>query len=77
MEQLISISENVKLQTFWWLKSYYILGLITVLTPLTFTKLRFWPPKKKTTKRPPKFCICGSFGPQCQFWLGLCWRDTL
>jgi len=26
--------------------------------------LRFWRPKKKTTKRPPKFCICSSFGPQ-------------
>jgi len=34
--------------------------------PLTFTKLRFWLPKKKTTKRPPKFCICNSFGPQGQ-----------
>ena len=33
-------------------------------SPLTFSKLRFWPPKKKTTKQPPKFCTCGSFGPQ-------------
>jgi len=39
--------------------------------------LRFWPPKTKTTKPPPKFCICGSFGPQGQFWLGLRWRGTL
>jgi len=31
--------------------------------PLTFTKLRFWPPKKKTTKLPPKFCNCSSFAP--------------
>ena len=44
---------------------------------LTFPKLRFWPTKKKTTKSPPKFCICGIFGPQCQFWLGLRWRGTL
>ena len=33
-------------------------------SPLTFPKLRFWPPKKKTTKQPPKFCNCSSFGPQ-------------
>jgi len=33
-------------------------------SPLTFSKLRFWPPKKKTTKQPPKFCNCSSFGPQ-------------
>ena len=46
-------------------------------SPLTFLKLRFWPPKKKTTKPPPKFCICDSFGPQCQFRLGLRWRGTL
>jgi len=45
--------------------------------PLTFTKLWFWSPKKKTTKRHLKFCICGSFGPQCQFWLCLRWRDSL
>jgi len=25
----------------------------------------------------PKFCICGSFGPRCQFWLGLRGRGTL
>jgi len=30
---------------------------------LTFTKLRFWPPKKKTTKPLHKFCNCSSFGP--------------
>jgi len=42
-------------------------GLIAVLAPLTFSKLQFWPPKKKTTKPPPQFCIYGSFGPQGQF----------
>ena len=31
---------------------------------LTFSKLRFLPPKKKTTKQPPKFCTCGSFDSQ-------------
>jgi len=35
-------------------------------SPLTFSKLRFWPPKKKTTKQPPKFCNCSSFGPPRQ-----------
>jgi len=35
-------------------------------SPLTFPKLRFWPPKKKTTKLPSKFCNCRSFGPQGQ-----------
>jgi len=44
--------------------------------PLTFTKLWFWP-SKKNYKTTPKFCICGSFDPQCQFWLGLRWRGTL
>jgi len=33
---------------------------------LTFLKLRFWPPKKKTTKQPLKFCNCSSFGPPRQ-----------
>jgi len=45
--------------------------------PLTLSKLRFWPPKKKTTKQPRKFCTCGSFGPQGWCWLGLRWRGTL
>jgi hypothetical protein len=31
---------------------------------LTFTMLRFWPHKKKTTKPPSKFCNCSNFGPQ-------------
>jgi len=44
---------------------------------LTFSKLRFWPLRKKTTKQPPKFCNCSSFGPQGWYWLGLCWRGTL
>jgi len=35
-------------------------------SPLTFTKVQFWPIRKKTTKRPPKFCICSSFDPQSQ-----------
>jgi len=33
--------------------------------PLTFLKLRFWPPKKKNYKTAP--CICGSFGPKANF----------
>ena len=32
-------------------------------SPLTFPKMRFWPLRKKTTKQPPKFCNCSSFGP--------------
>ena len=43
--------------------------------PLTFPKLRFWSPKEKTTKQPPKFC--NSFGPQNWYWLGLRWCGTL
>ena len=35
-------------------------------SPITFSKLRFWPSKKKTTKPPPKFCNCSSFGPPRQ-----------
>jgi len=46
-------------------------------SPLTFSKLRFWSFKKKTTKLPSKFCTCSSFDPQGQFWLSLHWRDTL
>jgi len=47
-------------------------------SPITFSELQFWPPKeKKTTKQPPKFCNCSSFGPQCWYWLGLRWRGTL
>jgi len=37
----------------------------------------FDPLRKKTTKPTPKFCTCGSIGPQDQFWLGLCWRGIL
>jgi len=33
---------------------------------LTFTKLRFWPLRKKLQNGPPKFCIYSSFGPQGQ-----------
>lgn len=32
--------------------------------PLTFTKLRFWPTKKKTMKPSLKFRDCSSFDPQ-------------
>ena len=43
---------------------YIFFRLNSSFRPLTFTKLRFWPPKiKKTTEPPPKFCNCSSFGP--------------
>jgi len=46
-------------------------------SPLIFPKLRFWHSNKKTTKPPPKFCTCGNFDYQGQFWLSLRWRGTL
>jgi len=42
-------------------------GLIAVLAPQLFQSCDFGPLRKKTKKSPPKFSICGSFGPQGQF----------
>jgi len=51
----------------WYIVDLFIFWLNSSFHPLTFTKLRFWPPKKKNYKMPPKFCNSSSFGPQDQF----------
>jgi len=51
---------NISLLSF--LASSLIHGLIAVLTPY-FSQSGDFGPLKKTTKRPPKFYICSSFGP--------------
>ena len=51
--------------TYLWTKIVFF-WLNYSFSPLTFPKLQFWPPKKKTTKPPPNFCNCSSFGPQGQ-----------
>jgi len=46
-------------------------------SPLTFLKLRFWPPKKKTTKPSLKFCTYDSFGPPRLILTRSTWCSTL
>jgi len=51
----------------WFVQDYENKRLNSSFHPLTFTKLRFWPPKDKNTKPPLSFATVGVLAPQGQF----------